>query len=81
MNITATQLKQRIQLLSNVTDEDIIVTKREKPFAVIMDFNRYQELLDVVKDIKKQNKLNALNSLKSFELGGNDYKNIKSQMA
>lgn len=37
MNISATQLKQQSHLLDHVKEEDIIITKWEKPFAVIID--------------------------------------------
>jgi len=46
MTITATQLKQQTYLIDNAIKEDILVTKRGRPFVVIMDAIRYQELID-----------------------------------
>jgi prevent-host-death family protein len=45
MTISATELKQKSHLLENVKREDIVVTKRDRPFAVIMDIDRYRELV------------------------------------
>lgn len=42
--------------------------------------NSKQQIKSISNDINKQKKLEALKSLKSFELGGSDYKTIKSQM-
>ncbi len=79
MNISATQLKQQTHLLNNIKDEDIVVTKRAKPFAVIIDFEKYQKLLHELNSKKIQKKLDALESLSSFNLGGKDYAKIKSE--
>ncbi|WP_457605592.1 type II toxin-antitoxin system Phd/YefM family antitoxin [Nitratifractor sp.] len=45
MEITATELKQKSYLLDEVKREDIVVTKRSRPFAVIIDIDRYHDLL------------------------------------
>jgi PHD/YefM family antitoxin component YafN of YafNO toxin-antitoxin module len=45
VTITATQLKQQTYLLDTVIKEDIQVTKRDRPFVVIVDAHRYEELL------------------------------------
>jgi len=45
MTITATQLKQQTYLLDTAIKEDIKVTKRDRPFVVILDATRYEELL------------------------------------
>jgi len=44
MTITSTQLKQKTYL-DNAIKEDILVTKRGRPFVVIMDATRYEELI------------------------------------
>jgi PHD/YefM family antitoxin component YafN of YafNO toxin-antitoxin module len=46
MTITATQLKQQTYLIDNAIKEDIKVTKRDRPFVVIVDAQRYEELLE-----------------------------------
>jgi len=45
MTITSTQLKQETYLIDNAIKEDILVTKRGRPFVVIMDTKRYEELI------------------------------------
>jgi len=45
MTITSTQLKQETYLIDNAIKEDILVTKRGRPFVVIMDAKRYEELI------------------------------------
>lgn len=50
MTLTATQLKQQTYLMDNVKKEDIIITKRDRPFAVIVDIERYDELIRNQKD-------------------------------
>lgn len=79
MNLTATQLKQDTHLLSHVKEEDIVITKRSKPFAVIVEYNKYLELTQDMQKVKIQKKLDALKSLESFHLGGKSYKEIKSE--
>jgi len=80
LQITSTKLKQQINLLSNVKEDDIIVTKRDKPFAVIIDYDKYTKLMQQLQSQELEKKLNALESLNSFNLGGKDYKEIKSEV-
>ena len=80
LQITSTKLKQQINLLSNVKEDDIIVTKRDKPFAVIIDYDKYTKLMQQLQSQELAKKLNALESLNSFNLGGKDYKEIKSEV-
>jgi PHD/YefM family antitoxin component YafN of YafNO toxin-antitoxin module len=56
MTITATQLKQQTYLIDNAIKEDIKVTKRDRPFVVIVDARRYDELLENQKEDKKDTK-------------------------
>jgi prevent-host-death family protein len=80
MTLTATQLKQQTYLIDNVKKEDIIITKRDRPFAVLMDIDRYEELIkDSTKD-RKKSKLDALKSLGSYKLGGKNITQIKEDM-
>ncbi len=79
MNISATELKQQTHLLNSVQQEDIVVTKRSKPFAVIVDYEKYQDILKELNSKKIKKKLEALESLNSFHLGGKDYSQIKSE--
>jgi len=56
MTITATQLKQQTYLLDSAIKEDIQVTKRDRPFVVIVDAQRYEELLANQKEEKRDTK-------------------------
>jgi len=82
MTITATQLKQQTYLIDNAIKEDIKVTKRDRPFVVIVNAQRYEELLRNQKEKKpdKKAKLKALESLGSYALGGADIDAVKSSM-
>jgi prevent-host-death family protein len=80
MNISATQLKQQTHLLDHVKDEDIIITKREKPFAVVIDIERYKTLIHEAEAGKIEQKLAALSTLGSFSLGGKDFSDLKTEM-
>ena len=60
MTITATQLKQQTYLIDNAIKEDIKVTKRDRPFVVIVDAKRYEELLKNQKDREKEQRLKEL---------------------
>ena len=57
MTITSTQLKQNTYLLDNVKKEDIIITKRDRPFAVILDIERYDELVNNQSKIANRSKI------------------------
>jgi prevent-host-death family protein len=80
MQIASSKLKQQINILSSVRNEDIIITKRNKPFAVVIDYDKYQQIMNQINKQELEKKLNALNSLQSFSLGGKDYKDIKSEV-
>lgn len=80
MNISATQLKQQSHLLDHVKEEDIIITKHEKPFAVVMDIERYRTLVKAAEAGKIEQKLAALSGLGSFSLGGKDFNDLKTEM-
>jgi len=53
MTITATQLKQQTYLIDNAIKEDIRVTKRDRPFVVIVDAGRYDKLLQNQKEERR----------------------------
>ena len=80
MQLSSSKLKQQINLLSHAKDEDIIITKRDKPFAVIIDYDKYQQLMKQINNQELEKKLNALDSLNSFNLGAKSYKEIKSEI-
>ena len=80
MTLTATQLKQQTYLMDNVKKEDIVITKRDRPFAVIIDIERYHKLIDENRSYDMKKKLKALESLGSYSLGGKDIDSIKEEM-
>jgi len=82
MTITATQLKQQTYLIDNAIKEDIKVTKRDRPFVVIVDALRYEELLRNQKKEKSntEDKLKALKAMGSYALGGSDIEDVKASM-
>jgi len=45
MQIAVSELKQHVHLLDEAKVEDIEVTKRGRPFVVVVDAERYQELI------------------------------------
>lgn len=42
--ITASDLKQNTMRLQDALREDMLVTKRDKPFVVVMDYEKYKKL-------------------------------------
>ena len=44
--VTASQIKQNSTLLQNALRDDLLITKRDKPYVVVLDYQRYQELLN-----------------------------------
>jgi len=51
--VTASEIKQNSTILQNALRSDMLITKRDKPFVVVVDFKRYQEL---IKNSKQKNK-------------------------
>ncbi len=43
-SITASEIKLNSTLLQNALKEDMLVTKRDKPFVVVVDYDRYMQL-------------------------------------
>ena len=44
MRITASQIRQNSSILQKALKEDIVVTKRDEPFVVIVDYDKYLEI-------------------------------------
>ena len=80
MILTSTQLKQQTYLIENVKKEDIIITKRDRPFAVLVDIERYHHLVEQQNKQNSSKKLEALNALGSYHLGGKNIVDIKEEM-
>jgi hypothetical protein len=53
--VTASEIKQNSTILQNALKGDMLVTKRDKPFVVIIDYERYLKLIANAKKEKNQN--------------------------
>ena len=53
--VTASEIKQNSTILQNALKGDLLVTKRDKPFVVIVDYERYLELTQKINSKKKSN--------------------------
>ena len=81
MQISTTELKQHINILSSVKDEDIILSKRDKPFAVVVDYQKYQDLIKESQEREIEKKLKLLEEVAgSLHLGNKTYKEMKMEM-
>ena len=86
MTVTASTLKQHFHLLDEARREPITVTKRGRPYVVVLDHETYRKLReqsgqssrDEVPPLRK--KLDALDALGTYALGGNDIRDIKATM-
>jgi len=45
--ISASQIKQNSTLLQDALRGDLLITKRDKPFVVVIDYERYQTLINL----------------------------------
>ena len=45
--ISATQIKQNSARLQEALREDILITKRDKPFVVVMDYEKYIKITNI----------------------------------
>ena len=51
--ITASDLKQNSMRLQDALRDDLLVTKRDKPFVVVMDYEKYVKLREYLVSIGK----------------------------
>ena len=51
--ITASDLKQNSMRLQDALRDDLLVTKRDKPFVVVMDYEKYIKLRGYLVSIGK----------------------------
>ena len=51
--ITASDLKQNTMRLQDALRGDMLVTKRDKPFVVVMDYEKYVKLREYLVSIGK----------------------------
>ena len=53
--VTASEIKQNSTILQNALKDDMLVTKRDKPFVVVVDYERYKELIAKSENKNQQN--------------------------
>jgi len=53
--VTASEIKQNSTILQNALKSDMLVTKRDKPFVVVLDYERYQELIAKSRSFNSEN--------------------------
>ncbi len=53
--VTASEIKQNSTILQNALKSDMLVTKRDKPFVVVVDYERYRELIAKSKKSNQEN--------------------------
>ncbi len=61
--VTASNLKQNTMILQDALREDLLVTKRDKPFVVVMDYKKYQELEKYINKIANDDTYRAISNL------------------
>ena len=53
--VTASEIKQNSTILQNALKDDMLVTKRDKPFVVVVDYERYRTLIAKSENKNQQN--------------------------
>jgi len=52
--ITASDLKQNSMRLQDALRDDMLVTKRDKPFVVVMDYEKYVKLQAYIEKVENE---------------------------
>ncbi len=52
--ITASDLKQNSMRLQDALRDDLLVTKRDKPFVVVMDYEKYVKLQSYIEAVENE---------------------------
>jgi len=50
--ISASRIKQNTALLQNALRGDLLITKHDKPFVVVMDYERYRQLTNPSRQVE-----------------------------
>lgn len=61
--VTASTLKQNTMILQDALRSDLLVTKRDKPFVVVMDYKKYQMLEKYINKIANDETYQAIENL------------------
>jgi PHD/YefM family antitoxin component YafN of YafNO toxin-antitoxin module len=63
--ITASELKQNSMRLQDALRSDLLVTKREKPFVVVMDYQKYKLIEQYIYKIANDETYRAIENLEN----------------
>ena len=63
MTITATQIKQNSALLQEALKEEVVVTRHDKPFVVIIGYEKFKELEVMARKYKEEKRAKSLQSM------------------
>ena len=61
--ITASDLKQNSMRLQDALRSDLLVTKRDKPFVVVMDYEKYKKIENYINKIANDETYRAISNL------------------
>ena len=63
--ITASDLKQNSMRLQDALREDLLVTKRDKPFVVVMDYEKYKHIEKYINHIANDETYRAIENIEN----------------
>ena len=63
--ITTGDLKQNSMKLQNALKEDLLITKKDKPFVVVMDYHRYKLIEKYIDKIPNDKTYRAIENLEN----------------
>ncbi len=63
--VTASDLKQNSMKLQDALREDLLVTKRDKPFVVVMDYQKYKNIEKYIYKIANDETYQAISNLEN----------------
>jgi len=63
--VSASTLKQNTMILQDALRDDLLVTKRDKPFVVVMDYQKYQMLEKYINKIANDETYRAIDNLEN----------------
>ena len=61
--ITASDLKQNSMRLQDALRDDLLVTKRDKPFVVVMDYEKYKKIEKYINKVANDETYQAISNL------------------
>jgi prevent-host-death family protein len=61
--VSASTLKQNTMILQNALRDDLLITKRDKPFVVVMDYQKYQLLEKYINKVANDTTFRAIENL------------------